>query len=69
MSDYKKQYPDTERVKPLKDKILNDAYWTGNDKIDNEMTLNNLIHAAIMDFIDSNQMAFSAKCIEQIKGK
>jgi len=69
MNAYKKNYPDTERVKPLKDAILNDAHFTGNERIVNEMTLNSLIHAAIMDFIDSNQMAFSEKCIEQIRGK
>ena len=69
MSDYKNKYPDTERVKPLKDAILKDAYFTGNDRIVNEMTLNSLIHAAIMDFIESNQMAFSEKCLEQIRGK
>lgn len=52
MKNYLKSYPDTSKVKVLKEHILNDVYWTGNHKEDNEQTLNKLVHAAVMDYID-----------------
>ena len=67
MSNYKKLYPDTLRVKEFKAKILNDAYWTGNERIDNEITLNKLIHAAVLDYIDSNQCLLSESCLKNIE--
>ena len=67
MRNYKKLYPDTARVKEFKDKILNDTYWTGNHKEDNEQTLNKLIHAAVMDYIDSKQCILSESCLKNIE--
>jgi len=60
--NYKKKYPDTDRVKSIKAAILNDVYFSGNHREDNEQTLNKLINAAVLDYIDSQVDLITGSC-------